>query len=209
MMSDENYARTDPRRMAVLCIQRAAETIRSAEQNTALWFLAIPELHRAVYSALVAALTGTHGTGAYARRDRRGSPGWLQGDQDMSSPNSQWVDTFENLLARAQQTTAVADLGGEPLKLAGQICRDLRKLNELRDDIEHVKPGGWSLEVGGLPRIANSAVVALRHLFSCSSIRIHLSEAEIQAAEGAFRTIEEIAKLYPSEPPKSWQSNQD
>ena len=43
------------------------------------------------------------------------------------------------------------------------------KLNEYRDDLEHVKPGGWSLGVGGLPRIAASSAVAFGQLLGAFS----------------------------------------
>ena len=206
--SDKNYARTSPQKLAVLCILRAAKTIKDSENDTELWFLAIPELHRAVYSALVAALSGTHGTGAFASKVQASWLEWLRGDWDKNNPpKSDRVDTFENLLKKAQRKTqeVVGDLMGEPLQLSAQECSDLRKLNEFRDDIEHVKPTSWSLEVAGLPRIANSVVSVLRQLFKCSSILMHLSEAESRAADDAFKIIEEIATKHPSKSPKSWQ----
>ena len=84
---------------------------------------------------------------------------------------------------------ASPDLEGEALRLSPQEFKDLEKLNSLRDDIEHVKPTAWSLEVAGLPRIAKSAATALAQLYLLPPVYMHLSETELAEAQLAIREI--------------------
>jgi hypothetical protein len=46
------------------------------------------------------------------------------------------------------------EMGGSRLELTAEERADLNKLNNLRGDLEHVKPKSWSLDVTGLPRIS-------------------------------------------------------
>jgi hypothetical protein len=80
-------------------------------------------------------------------------------------------------------------MGGSVLLLNEQQRIDLQALNGLRDDIEHVKPANWSIQVAGLPRIMGSAAEALGQLFEMGPVRLHLSDAELDSA------IEAIAAL--------------
>ena len=68
-------------------------------------------------------------------------------------------------------------------------------LNFLRDDIEHVKPTGWSLEISGLPQISRSAANALAHLYLLPPVYMHLSEAELAAAQLAIGQLRRAGSL--------------
>jgi len=104
-----------------------------------------------------------------------------------NAPNSHRVEDFTELLRRAQLPSP--DLLGDPLKLDARQLKDLEQLNGLRDDIEHVKPLGWSLEVSGLPRICGAAAEALSQLYALPPIHNHLSEAELSEAKSAVDYI--------------------
>lgn len=172
-----------------MCARRAiGETVVDPAQ----WFLAIVDLHRTLNSALVAALRGSAGIGAYPVKLRRE---WLDyfeesRTREVAPPNWDRVDPFLDLLRRAQEPSP--DLQGEPLSLSPQQKDDLEKLNSLRDDIEHVKPTAWSLEVGGLPRISKAAAKALAHLYSLPPVYMHLNEIELEPAHKAVGEILEM-----------------
>jgi len=107
--------------------------------------------------------------------------------KNVAVPHQDRVESFLELLSRAQK--ASPDLQGEPLKLGSQELKDLEKLNSLRDDIEHVKPTAWSLEVVGLPRIAKSAGTALAHLYLLPPVYMHLRDTELAGARLAISEI--------------------
>jgi hypothetical protein len=78
------------------------------------------------------------------------------------------------------------------LVLTDREKKDIERLNALRDDIEHVKPTSWSLEIVGLPRISRAAARALNHLYSLPPVFMHLSEIELIAARDAIGQILEL-----------------
>lgn len=167
--------------------KRARDCIRSRA-----WLFVIVDLHRALNCALVAALRGTAGIGAFSLKLRRE---WLNFFEEsrvrnVLPPSNDRVESFLELLRRAQE--ASPDLMGAPLTLNTQEKSDLNKLNALRDDIEHVKATDWYLELAGLPRICRSAARALNHLFSLPPVYMHLEEAELDAAKGAINRIMEL-----------------
>ena len=183
------YIETSPHQLSALCVVRASRSINEAATVPAQWFLAIVDLHRALNSALVAALRGSAGIGAFPLKLRRQ---WLDyfeqsRTKDVAAPDQDRVESFLVLLRLAQK--ASPDLLGEPLKLSSQELKDLEKLNSLRDDIEHVKPTAWSLEIVGLPRIARSAATALAHLYSLPPVCMHLRETELAEARLAIDQI--------------------
>ena len=189
----QDWIETSPQHLAMLCVVRADMTINLIPTDPAQWFFVIVDLHRALNCALVAALRGTAGIGAYPPKLRRR---WLEyfdrsRTNDVDSPDSQRVEPFLELLRRAQEASPV--LQGEHLTLTAERMNDLVKLNYLRDDIEHVKPVDWYLEVVGLPRICRAAAYALAHLFSLPPVNMHLSDLERADANRAIGRILELS----------------
>jgi hypothetical protein len=187
-----NFIETSPHQLSALCVVRAKRAINETVSDPAQWFLVIADLHRSLNSALVAALRGSAGIGAYSLKLRRQWLDYFEQSRtcEIEPPNRDRVEPFLDLLSRAQQ--ASVDLQGEPLILTAQEKRDLEKLNSLRDDIEHVKPTAWSLEIVGLPRISRAAASALSHLYSLPPVYMHLSEGELTAAQDSIRQILEV-----------------
>jgi hypothetical protein len=187
-----NFIETSPHQLSALCVVRASRAINETVSDPAQWFLAIADLHRALNSALVAALRGSAGIGAYSLKLRQQWLNYFEQSRtnEIGPPARDRVEPFLDLLSRAQQ--ASVDLQGEPLSLSVQVRKDLEKLNSLRDDIEHVKPTAWSLEIVGLPRISRAAASALDHLYSLPPVYMHLSEVELAAARDAISQILEV-----------------
>ena len=187
-----NFIETSPHQLSALCVVRASTAIKEAASDPVQWFLAIADLHRALNSALVAALRGSAGIGAYSLKLRRQWLNYFEQSRtsEIEPPVRDRVEPFLDLLSRAQQGSV--DLQGEPLTLSVQVRKDLETLNSLRDDIEHVKPTAWSLEIIGLPRISRAAASALDHLYSLPSVYMHLSEVELTAARDAISQILEV-----------------
>jgi hypothetical protein len=142
-----DFIETSPHQLSALCVVRANKAVCEAATDPVQWFLVIVDLHRALNSALVAALRGSAGIGAYSLKLRRQWLDYFEQSRmkEIAAPNQDRVEPFLVLLSRTQN--ASPDLQGEALRLSPQEFKDLEKLNSLRDDIEHVKrpPGVWRL----------------------------------------------------------------
>ena len=196
-MNTSNFIETSPHHLSALCVVRADLSMGETVSDPQQWFFVIVDLHRALNCALVAALRGTAGIGAFSPKLRRE---WLNFFEEscvrkISPPSNDRVESFLELLRRAQDVSP--DLMGAPLALDTQEKSDLHKLNSLRDDIEHVKATIWFLELAGLPRICRSVARTLNHLFSLPPVFIHLRDSELDAAKAAINRIMELKDREP------------
>lgn len=183
-VADDLYARTSPALLAVHACERAASEYEAAiSGDTARWFFAITDMHQALTAALVETLSGTAGIGALPKKLQQQ---WLiyyeNRGADVQPPADDRVITFGELLARACDTANCHDMQGTLVLTDGEK-KDLLRLNDFRNDLAHVKPRGWSLEIAGLPRIFGAAAKAIRQLFEMAPLRLHLEEDEVERAE--------------------------
>jgi hypothetical protein len=191
-----DYIHITPATLAVHAIERAAlEVHAAANDKPDRWWFAITDAHQALTAALVETLVGTAGIGAYDKPLQRA---WLdyyevsRTDNSAKPPEDDRVLPFPALLDRAQDKKSRRDMGGT-LVLTDSDKKDLRRLNSFRNDLDHVKPRGWSLEKAGLPRIIGAAAEAMRQLFMMHPLRIHLEENELERAEEALAVILRLA----------------
>ncbi|MET4720778.1 hypothetical protein ABIF63_004884 [Bradyrhizobium japonicum] len=190
-VEDDLYARTSPALLAMHACERAATEYAAAMSGeTERWFFAITDMHQALTAALVETLSGTAGIGALPKKLQKEWLGYFdaRNDTDIEPPIEDRVITFGELLDRARDATHVHDMQGT-LALSEDEKRDLLRLNEFRNDLAHVKPRGWSLEIAGLPRIFGVAAKAARQLFNMAPLRLHLEDHQIERAEMAIDTI--------------------
>jgi hypothetical protein len=181
--------------LALLSLYRAADAIDHVATDPTDWVFVILDLHRALNCALVAALSGTAGIGAF---DTKLQAKWIShieeamtdtqpppptnGDTTPPTPPSEHVLSFLQLLDKAQEGTPEIRL-----ELTAEERADLLKLNNFRGDLEHVKPKSWSFDVTDLPQISAATGRVFGHLLR--SFEHHLEQEEIEAAATA------IAKL--------------
>jgi hypothetical protein len=200
------YAEITPQHLAALSIQRAADALEHTDADPTTWFIVVLDLHRALYCALVAALSGSLGIGAYSDKLKIK---WIdyyersRSDPDAETPTNKEgiiddrVERFETLLERAENSAL--ELQNSPLQLAAEQKADILKLNEFRDDLEHVKPRSWFLEVGGLPRMGANVAKAFAALLPSFSLQIE--PEEVEQVEAAIAKIEQLGLERPSLPP--------
>jgi hypothetical protein len=122
------FAETSPNQLSALCVVRANRAISETLADPEQWFFVIVDLHRALNSALVAALRGSAGIGAYPLKLRIQWLDYFEKSRTsaIEPPNRDRVEPFLDLLSRAQK--ASPDLQGEPLVLTDQEKKDLEKL---------------------------------------------------------------------------------
>ncbi|BAB51922.1 hypothetical protein [Mesorhizobium japonicum] len=187
--ADYLYARTSPALLAVHASERAASEFETAMSGDAeRWFFAITDMHQALTAALVETLSGTAGIGALTERNQKQWLGHFNHTPGCQPPNQYRIVEFETLVDRAVDVANVHNMHGT-LKLTEAESRDILRLNEFRNDLAHVKPRGWSLEIAGLPRIFGAAANAMRQLFDMAPLRLHLDDDQIQRADKAITLI--------------------
>jgi len=188
---DDLYARTSPALLAMhACERAAAEYDAAMSGETERWFFAITDVHQALTAALVETLSGTAGIGALPTKLQKQWLDYFEARRaaDIQPPVDDRVITFGELLDRARDPANCHNMQGT-LTLTEDEKQDLLSLNDFRNDLAHVKPRGWSLEIAGLPRIFGAAAKTMRQLFDMASLRLHLEEGEIERVERAIDSI--------------------
>jgi hypothetical protein len=102
------YARITPHHLAALSLRRAADALKQLAADPTTGFFIILDLHRALYCALVAALSGSTGVGAYSDKLQAEWLEWFdtsKNDADAQQPSGNYVLPFEDLLSRAENGT--------------------------------------------------------------------------------------------------------
>jgi hypothetical protein len=174
-----------PHHLAVLSLSRAADALPSTQSDPATWFFIILDLHRALYCALVSALSGPAEIGAYPEGLQIK---WIEyfeksrTDPDVKPPEKDFVAPFTELFSRAENVSPPL------LQLTPDQRADILKLNEFRGDLEHVKPRTWSLEIGGLPRMSMVAAEVFEILLRSFSHRLD----ETEQADAAISKLKEF-----------------
>jgi hypothetical protein len=187
------YARITPHHLAALSLRRAADVLEQAASDPTIWFFVILDLHRAVYCALVATLSGSAGIGAYPDKLQTEWAAWLEESRDnpnASAPTEEYVLPFKELLSRAESGTPY--MTGPPLELTPEQRADLHDLIEYRGNLDHVKPLRWLLRTDGLPRIGVSAAEVFAMLLNFFSHRLEIEElTQVEAALAKFASRKE------------------
>jgi hypothetical protein len=190
-----NFARGTPMQLCLLYLEQAASEAERAVVDPQRWFAAVPDMHRALNCALVAALAGTDSIGAYPEKIRRQwllhfeHPDW----PDRPRPRDDRVESFSDLLRRAQDA-ADPWMEGRSVHLTQLQQIDLALLTDLRDDMEHVKPRGWGIEASGMPRILAAAADAIEQLLQEPRCRSSLTRKHEASGKRSIRRIRHLAE---------------
>jgi len=185
---DNLYAEISPASLAVHAVERAAVEFEAAMSGkNERWFFAITDIHLALTAALVETLSGTARVGALIERQQEE---WLEyyAKLRVAPEDKDRVVDFVTLLYRARDPANERDMYGT-LTLTDREMQDLKMLHGFRNDVAHVKPVGWYLEIAGLPRIFSAAAKVLHQLFQMGPLQIHLEEDELERAEKAIAFI--------------------
>ena len=190
----DGYISITPESLAVECMHRVATELDAAIHGESMrWWFVITDIDQAITSALVAALSGTAGIGALNKEDQIA---WLnyfeesRTDNKARPPKNQKLTTLRELLSRAKDPENM-DRMGPPLLLDTKQESDILRIHDFRNDLVHVKPVSWSLEVTGLPRMIGAAVKAIQKLFDLPPFRLHLEDEDIERMEISLKSIEQ------------------
>ena len=188
-VAEEKLAHITPHHLAALSLCRGAEALERAASDHTTWFFVILYLHRALHCALIAALWGTAGIGAYPEKEQAR---WYEyfnkfDEPDAEEPKSDYLPYFPELLSMAKNGSP--HMLGPPLQLTPEQNADIAMLNEFRGNLEHVKPGFWFLEVSGMPRICSTVAGTFAALLKSFGHR--LDEGDLEQVQAAISTLKQ------------------
>lgn len=192
-MQDEDCIDLRSALLAKHAVERAAPEVVAAvsEGKGDRWWFVITDVHQALTAALVAALSGTTHLDALEDQD---ADAWRAYDNAVKNggnpkmPKEGRIPAFSVLLDRAQDGTRAAAMKGT-LVLSDRQRKALCRLNALRNDLDHVKPREWFVQVGDLPIILGSAAAALSQLFAMDSVQNDLAAADRNSAKSAIEIM--------------------
>jgi hypothetical protein len=182
-VSQRTHIDINPDRLAALSLCRAANAVEQAAADPRTWFFIILDLNRALYAALVAALSASAFDEVYSSGLRmQWSEFWEKSRTDPNArpPTGNFVPELKELLAMAEAGSSSM----QPLHLTQEQRADIMKLNEYRGNLEHVKPENSTLVSTDLPRIAKNAAEVFEVLFE--AFKHHLEMDEIERANYAL-----------------------
>ena len=186
----ENCFHTDEQRDVLHSLRHAAVCMKAASSHPEMWKWSVIAMHNAVQGAMVCHLSGTMQLGALMEGLGEEWHAFLQHDRDhtLKEPSTKlaavWV-LFERVtsgkqvhkrgLKKGQEISWVNDSRQEPLNVQEDVKTAFKALINLRNNLVHFTPRGWSIETSGLP-----VMFARRARFI----------ARIEAAGWAFRHLE-------------------
>lgn len=168
---DENscaiWLRTDEIEEFIGGLEHCAELAGAVGDNVMRWKWLILALHNTLQGVCTCALRGQDTAGISMLTESSAKKVWHWLDvKSRKDPNSPMPDeklaAMTELYKRVQKTEYLNE--AHRLATHDQMNKDVKKLNELRNRFSHFVPGGFSLEVSGMPRIIRHCCDAIEHL---------------------------------------------
>jgi hypothetical protein len=198
MSGVDGYIKISPQDLVVLLVARLLRDIEYVDSNPTNWWFIVQDLELALTAQLVAFLSGSMQIGALTQEhqvimstyinDRSPTKQWPKDKR--GKPIKEKLAPFHELIERATDPNRqISCIGETRLILTIAEKDDIIKIHEFRNDLAHVKPRSWHLQVNGLPRMAAACVKAIENLFSNSSQKIHLTELERTETEKRLKLL--------------------
>ena len=177
----EKWLRLSEEKNAIDYLEKAAIFIKSVPENYNDWKWVIIGLHGALYGFAIAACRGTDSRSVTTKKGRLIS--FWQALKRCQDPNHmKMLIHSEHLILTENQKQSI-----EALK------------SEFRNEFEHFKPKGWSIEIHGMPEIAIDVLEVIRFLALETNTYVHLNEENRNLVEQLIEksiVILKDSKLY-------------
>lgn len=166
---------------AVDYLEKASIFIKSVSKNCNDWKWVIIGLHGALYGFTIAACRGTDSRSVLTKKGQLIN--FWKALKKCQDPNHMKMLTHsKHLILTEKQKESI-----EVLK------------SEFRNEFEHFKPKGWSIEIHGMPEIAIDVLEVIRFLALETNTYVHLEEDSRKLVEqliGNSIAILKDSKLY-------------
>ena len=166
------------------------------------WKWAILACHSALQGIFICALSGTDGIGCLDNRSITRVHEWLEEsrtDAEAKPPRERVAD-LPSLLDRTHDVNFMSWYGGAPVPNDADADRDIRSLNDIRNQFTHFPPMSWSIEVTGLPRLINvSMTYGHRILMGHPACTVHLNNERLQMFVERFAAVSQALQALGAE----------
>jgi hypothetical protein len=156
------YLSTDESIEAIKCLEKVWQFLCETDEDYYQWKWVIIAVHSTLQSFMVLALKGGNSLNVLTERAQRK---WLEAYQKGECYPVEKLDLFMNLYQKVQTGKMDIYIHSKRFIPAPDVTSDVEKLNSLRNRFIHFLPGGWSLEIDGLPRICKNATSVVSFLF--------------------------------------------
>jgi hypothetical protein len=185
----EKWLRLSEEKNAIDYLEKAAIFIKSVSENYNDWKWVIIGLHGALYGFAIAACRGTDSRSVVTKKGHLIS--FWQALKRCQDPNHmKMLIHSKHLILTENQKESI-----EALK------------SEFRNEFEHFKPKGWSIEIHGMPEIAIDVLEVIRFLALETNTYVHLNEDNQNLVEQLIENS--IAILKDSELHKEYLSGRE
>ncbi len=187
----EHWLRTDELHEAVLALQMTCEQVSRVRSDPHHWKWVILGLHNALQSFMVLALRGTNGLNVLTKeRASQWMAAYKRGDSKYPELR---LDSFLNLYDKIKSDRMEMSVDSQALKPSSTQDQSIKTLNRLRNEFIHFVPQGWSLELHGLPRIADDCLDVISFLaFECGNVIWHDPKLEFQTRSLIKKTKRQV-----------------
>ena len=160
----EKWLRFTAETNALDFLERAGQFIQQTESDIKAWKWVILSLHGALYGFAICACRSTDYENII-RRTKKGVERLITLDDAIQiCQDKEWMETL---------------YGGKPLILTENQKYSIKMLKKtLRNNFEHFKPKGWSIEIHGLPGIAIDILDIIRFLAVETFRYQHLNQSQ-------------------------------
>ena len=173
------YLRLSEEVNALDYLEQAYRYIRQTDTNTIAWKWVVIALHGALYGFTICALKGTNPDNVTFKTKK--------GDKLVS---------FDEALKRCQDSNQMKmTVMSKYLQLSDQQKESIRQLkNTLRNNFEHYKPMGWSIEIHGMPQIAINVLEVISFLALDTGNYVNLTQKQKRRVKSIVFQSKQILK---------------
>lgn len=171
-MSKPIWLRTDELTESVNALDAFFSNLCRAKNDPYFWKWVIITLHNSVQGFMVCALRGTNNLAVLSPKAAKE---WMEAYERQKPYPGEELDDFLNLYKKIKGNYMIQYVHSQKFVPRGQQGGSIKKLNSFRNNFIHFVPKGWSIEVGGFPRICEDVVAIIDFLVARSgNVRFYL-----------------------------------
>jgi hypothetical protein len=191
--SREIWLRTNEIEEFICGLEHCAKLVITIDDNVMHWKWLILALHNTLQGVCTCALRGEDTAGISMLTESSAKAVWHWLDiESRKDPNSPMPEEKLAGMIELYKRVQKIEYLKEPHRLPthDQMNKDIRKLNELRNEFSHFVPKGFSLKLSGMPRIIRHCCDAIEHLSVIHpTFWHHLKEAHLKRIGTGLLTL--------------------
>lgn len=191
----EKWYRTDEREDVIGTLEELHAALTRLPKHAHAWKTSVILAISAVTGALVCFNYDSTETGALDDKSAAEELNRLSSTTPGIGRGKLKLADLKTLLKRSLDEKRVPNRG--QLSLAPGQCKKIMRLHtQFRNEFEHFKPHGWSIEMGGMPDLLEAAAVAAHDAMSNFVVTIFLDDTQLRRLDEAHsHIIAELARL--------------